>query len=560
MKIYKGGAFSMDYSNEMQGHKMTEKTIKKFIRPIKRKVHIEAVLKMMINGFLIVSIISLILSTVAYFIPVIYLWRWLSLLGFGYSIYVIVTIIIMYPSNQKAIKATDHLGFHERIITAWELRKECSKEARLQREDMLNTLKNERLGKLYKIKCNYKKLLTGLFIGMIAIGLVFIPSDAKYEASKKELFKKQVEEQALSLEEEKERLYEELKIEEEEKQIIDEKLKDLLEQLKQSQTEEEALKNLVIAKNEIKKLDPLNLDNDLNQLGNSLGETPQLEALASALENKNMEQIDKALEEILEAIENNTLDEATLEALEEAMEQMSSEALSELLDELIEAAKNGDLEAAKASSDKLSSMLSSKQPSTSSEMSAFSNAMQSAICSSCQQLSTESISQLALGQSASGENGEGSGLPITGSSQGDGNNGKGQGDGSGGNGGNQAIAGNGAGEGSTNEDGGYSEENGTVSHNNNNGLTENKEGEYEALYQPEHLGGSSNPTFVQGDKGDTGTSSWQNVDGMPIENGGLVPYTEISANYKEQATQTIQTMDIPPVMKQIIMNYFSNID
>lgn len=556
---------------------MNEKKIKQWIKPVRKKLHMERAINLSFKVLLVGSLLMLLLSIGAHFFPIPFVEKYLILVAYFCLTISLFASIFMYPSIKLTLQKTDLLGFKERFVTAWELREDTTAEAQLQREELESYIKDKRLSKLFLLRPQYRFLISSLVIAVIAISLLFVPSAPKSEAAKVEELQKQLEEEIKDLEAEKEKLYEKNDLPKDKKEELDKKLEALMKQLEKSKTEEEALKNLAIAKNEMKKLDPKELSKDLKKLGESL-QTEGLKDLAKALKNEDM----KKIKELLDEIEKN-IDPEDLEALKENAKQLSNEELKELLEKLAEALENQDSEGIKEMADAISSMLESAQANSqnASALSKFAQGMQAAINKAGQQMSSSSsISELAFGQSGQGGEGGSVSIPVSsdsdGSAQGDGEgqgegedsdgdgdgNGQGNGNGNGngqGNGQGQGQgAGSGAGQGSTNEDGGYTEESGSISHNNGSG--EGKEGTYEALYQPSRLGGTSESSFVKGQKGKGGQSTFESVEGAPIEKGNLVSYTEVSASYKSQASQSMDSMNIPIVMKDLIRDYFTSIE
>lgn len=566
---------------------MNEKNIKKWIKPVRRKLHMERAVNTAFKVFLGCSFVLLGISVMAMFIPIPFLELWMyrsALLGVSLAVFL---MIFMYPSTKKTIYRADKLGLKERLITAWELRNETNAEAKLQRDELRSYIEKVNLKKLYKFRFQYRTLILAVIISVIAVGMTFIPTSSKAEAEEQAELKKKIEEQIDKLEAEKERLYEKYDIPEEQKAEIDQQLEELKKQLAEAKTQEEALKKLAIAKNEMKKLDPNEMKKDLQKLGEGL-QQGNLKKMGDALKNEDLDAVKKELEELLQKMENGELTEEEIEALKEAAQSLDSEELKEALENMAEAMKNGDSQSAAQAAQNLQNAMNQLANSQSAQnMSAFSQSMQSAMNQASQQLSAgTSISQLASGSTSNGQSSGSSqgGTPVSGNSDGDSNSGGGQGEGEGegngegegqgqgqgeGNGQGQGQGqgggkgqgqgnGGGAGEGSTNLDGGYSEESGTISHNNNTG--EGKDGTYEALYQPDRLGGSSESTFVKGNKGEGGQSSFEAVEGMPIDQGDLVSYTEIAGQYKASADQSMDSLQIPAIMKDIVRDYFTSLE
>jgi hypothetical protein len=537
---------------------MSEGFIKKLVGPLRRKLYVERLINKGLDMGVIYSLVLLALAITSHIIKVTYVSKWIGLISGVFLIALIILMFFIYPSLAMTIKVADSLGCSERIMTAWEFRKSEEIAPSLQRRDMETFTKGRPFHKLYKKQINYKRLLTGVLIASVAICLFFVKSPRKLEAREQEALDALIEEQIENLETAKEEHYEDNDISEEKQEEIDKILEQLMEQIKASETEEELIKNMDIAKNEMKKLDEGNLKEDLKKLASSL-EDENLEALTEAIEEMDMAAIEEQLEELMEALEKGELDESLVEALEAAASEMSNEALSEALEQLAANVANGDVTQTQANIDNIKDIIQASLNSTDGNMSQFSQDMQGSIKEGLGQMaSATSLGELTQGNmSANGPGGSATQGQVSEGAAGQGGSSQGgsSSQGSGGEGGNGE--GNAAGEGSTNEDEGYHEDDGS---GGNKGGGDYKEGEYEAIYQPNALGGSSDPSYVQGAASGDGNSIWQNVDGVPIETGELIDYQDIYLQYQDEALQHIDSLDIPIIMQDIVMDYFSSIE
>lgn len=436
---------------------MLAKKIKAYIRPIRRKLFVERVIK--VFSWLLVTglAVSLAVTIVSRFIAIPYLIRWISYIGLGTLSITLFWSFWLYPSLAVGVKLTDHLGMKERLMTALEFEGVDEESTRIQREDTLRRIENVESRPTYSMSFHRRPWMISGILLLCVFGVAMIQTEKSDQARSIEALQEKIAQETPWIEEklEDDLLDEPLAKE----KTIDDMLEALKENIEKATTEEEALKELAMAKNALKDIE----------------------------------------EELMEAIEALSMDE-----------------MSELSE------------------------------------------IQAAINSSGQNLATKpSISQMAFAGepgtgTEAGENGDGmagAGMnPAEGESQGEGpgqGQGEGQGTGS-------------SPTGSTNEAEELQE--GASPQGGHHDGADPKEGLYESLYPPERLGGETDPSFIQGDNQKEGERTYSEVQGMPSEAGEFVSYSEILSQYSNDASIRIDQVQVPPIMRNLVKDYFSSLN
>ena len=84
--------------------------------------------------------------------------------------------------------------------------------------------------------------------------------------------------------------------------------------------------------------------------------------------------------------------------------------------------------------------------------------------------------------------------------------------------------------------------------------------EYEKIYDPKRLGDGGESSQVSGNTGNEGDSEQVNAGQGLGSFDGFVPYNEVFGEYKGQAMQNLDRMDIPQNMRELIKEYFSSLE
>jgi hypothetical protein len=89
-----------------------------------------------------------------------------------------------------------------------------------------------------------------------------------------------------------------------------------------------------------------------------------------------------------------------------------------------------------------------------------------------------------------------------------------------------------------------------------------REGEYEPVYSPQHLGGDEGPVTALPQQGQPGEVPIGEIPGQPPQQpgGASVPYDQVYAEYRAAAADALQSSYIPLGMKEYVRQYFSALE
>ena len=545
------------------------KDIFRMLKPLRNRMYFNRGLFCLFACLSAAGAITTLLSYVSLWIPVPYLARNILYIYFSFAVASIFVSFLAAPGTKTLIETADSLGLKERLITAWQLQNDNSEIARLQRQDAFNAVTNTDFKSIYPIRFP-TKLAAALAVSLILTSVSFIiPSHARGAAGKIEELQDVVNEQIKNLEKINEELKNNKELTEAElKKILDE-TKRLAEELKKANTAEEALKSLSRAENELKKLD---IKDQLNKIGDALSMNDMTSALGEAIYNDSMTDMKQALEQLMQKLEQEEIsNEELAEMLKQVAEQTENDEVSQefmqLAEQLLSDSKESQTGALNDLGELLVNMMQSQESSGIGQaLGQLSQAMQQAKSSISRvsgrlsansQNSANSPGQSAVSgegqQSEQGSNNGSSNAHQGGQGSGTGEGtGKGQGAGESPDGG-----GGGAGEGTTNEDAGYT---GREKPGGARNAGEGYEEKYEMLYDPDHLGGYTDPSYVSGHKQEGGTSNFTEADNIPVQKGAILPYREVLARYSKEAASYMEETDIPAAMKEIVREYFKALE
>jgi len=514
--------------------------------------------------------VTTLLAYVTLLIPVPYLTRNILYIYFSFAVASIFISILAAPGTKAIIETADALGLKERLITAWQLQNDNSEIARLQRKDTLNAVSNTDFKSIYPIRFPIN-LAVVLAVSLILTFTSFvIPSYARGAAGKIEELQDVVNEQIKKIEEINDELKNNKELTEAElKKILDETSR-LAEELKKAKTNEEALKAVSRAENELKKLD---IKEQLNKIGDALSMNDMTRALGEAINNDSLTDMKQALEHLMHQLEKEKVsNEELAEMLEQVAEQTENNEVSEQLKQLAEQLLSDSKETQNSALNELDELLSNmmKQSQESGRLGQALGQLSQAMQQAKSNISRISGSLPASNRNSANSSGQSAGNVSRQQSE-QGNNkgsinasqggqaaGKGQTSGEGqGSGKNPDGGGGGAGEGSTNKDAGYT---GREKSGGSRKVGEGYEEKYEQLYDPDHLGGDSDPSYVSGQKQDVGNSSFTQADNIPVQKGAILPYREVMGRYSKEAASYMEETDIPAAMKEIVREYFKALE
>jgi len=564
---------------------MDRKDILKALRPLKAKIYLERTVKIILSASVVSGLIALAMALVSMFAVIPFVrYKMLAVILSCLALAFIASLFFV-PDTVKVILTADSLGLNERIITAWYFIDDPSEVAELQRQDTKRILDSTNLASEYKIKTDRKLYIIPVFFIAAAFLLTFIPGRVSGETRIRESLEKQMKQAEKAIEKEIEsQKQKNPEISDEQLRQLKEALEKLKEEFRKAKTEEDALKALAQMGNRLEKLKEQVPLKDLNILENALNSTALTKDMADALKNKDEAALQEAKESLSGELENEENIREISELLQQAaMNMADGSMLAEALQNLASRAAAGDLSGKELVQGILDLIRETEENITGQEdfekavedLAGILGEARKAIASVDQRIASSGTGKQGQAGNngntgnASGGDGKSGGRGKGGSGnqgenqdesgEGSGNeNQDGNGSGNGGGTGNstQGRSSGGAGEGSTNTDSGYYE-------GRQSGGTrtpgEKKEEEYRMIYVPERLGGSGNESTLPGHRLDSGSSTYTESAG-PVQKGEMVPYREVLSIYREEAVRTMDRMDIPPGMKELVKSYFSSLE
>lgn len=532
---------------------MDIKDIYKSIRPLKNRIHLNNAILCVVSGLIAAGILSLILGCLSLFLPVPYVLRIIIVIYISVILLTVVISLFLRPGNLKTIKVADSLGLKERLVTAYELKDDPAPLSKIQRYDALKAVSKVSFKSLYSIKVpKYHGLASIALVLLVAVTFI-IPSGSKEKAQKIENLLSEVKKQAENIDKERKELSKKANVSEKTLQDMNKRIDELLKELKKADNEAKAIKALSKARHELEDLRNKGLSSDLKKLGEKLSENEAARSFGEALKNGDMAEMKKRLEQLNNKLQK--LDAAGKKDLAQMFKKAAGEVsknkeLAQNLYSLSQAVASGNLSSIGSDMMSLQNTLSELAESD------------SELADAMQQYENEVLKQMAdsldnAKNQISNQSGNSSKV-AQGSGQGkNGQNGNGQGKGSGSGDGKSRKGGGGAGNQSSNGDLGYS---GDESGSGSRAPGQKQVKDYESVYVPSRLGGDAASSQVKGQKNKSGESQWAETDKVPIEKGSTVPYDQVLGNYKNDAMNSIQDSPVPPVMKDIVRDYFSSLE
>lgn len=569
---------------------MDFKEIIRKLKTLKRRMHFNTGLRCLFTCLAAGGALSAITAFISLWFPVPWLMRiilyiWLAAFITGTAI-----SLFLSPGLKRLIKTADALGLKERVVTAWYLRQEATPIALLQRDDAFKAVSAADFRKTYPIRFPVRTAAVFAVAALSAMVFAVIPGPTKVQAALIETLAEKVDEHLDRLEALKADIEKNGGLTEKELEKLREEVSRLAEELKKSETEEDALKALSRTEN---RLEALDLQKQLNKLGEALKQNSMTGELGQAMQANDLADLKQALEKLAQQAERNELPADELaELLKEAAEQAGKGEAPEQMENAAQKLASAGTDAA-SQADAVQNlenalaglMANSGENGMSQALARLSQALQQAK-SGISQVdgrlaaggqsggnggqggSASGLSALNGNSSgAAGQNGSaGAGASGSGSSGGSGTGGsQGAGSGSGspgtgsggtGGGGTGGGGGGGAGSGTTNEDSGASGSGGGSGRDPGEGY----EAEYERLYDPSRLGGDNETTQVAGQAQEGGQSRFSDAEGVPVLKGGLRPYKEVLGTYGSKAAASMEKIEIPAAMKEIVREYFKSLE
>lgn len=518
------------------------------LKPIKRQLLLQLIWKEFQFLFMGAGAATFLLVIAASFIVIPFLHYYFACLVVGLFFVFLLRIWRGKPDLYKAAQLYNTYVHDDRVVTAFTFLEKDGELEKLQLADAVKHMKkaHSQVLKRKKYFIQYKWLGVGLIFILASILLVFTVSEEKLELAK------QRETEIKLVKEAKKELKEKAK--EEKEPEVKKLLEEALEVLEDAKDPDKALQELEKqAKNfELQLLKAKEKQQNLESWKNELRENG-LNELANLLDEKDLEKLEKELSKLNQNRDELTTEQQkTLNNFSQKEGELSEEEIAQLVKQIEEALESPELiEQLAAAQGKLQDTgLNLQNDMTASGMPPSQLAFAPSNPSGGQSGQGGSVNN-GNGQSPS-QNGESS----QGNNSGNGNgNGSGSGSGSGsdsgpGNGSGSGSGGNGSGAGS----GGSGS--GSGSSGSGAGLGQ---GSRELVTVPERISGTGNVETDGGKLGEGSSSSETDGTG-PTLKGELRPYNEVYQHYESTYRQSIDRYGLPADLKEIVENYFSNID
>lgn len=478
-----------------------QKLLQQYIRRAQRSLNIEKMLPILQYGFLMALVCSSAILVVSRLFVFPYYRRIALILGLSTILLTLVVMLWKRVRRKEALTELDTYYPHNELVTALSFKEATNPLvlSLLQKAEEASVSAFQRFKRrkkqLWKVKALSGILVMVLFIGVLSI----FPSATQQEAVTVEKEDKIIND----LEKEVANLEEKAKTKEVKKQ-----LQELTAKLKDTETSEEAVREVVKKQKEL-KLQEQQLKEREKQVGVddsvSLGE----------LTAEELKQL-KELTELQSELANDA--NATQSALSKLGKPISL-----------------DLQNAIASEINSQSQNDASQNDSSANGQANAN-------------SSNNNSQKNNGQSQGNNGSTGqNGTTGNGNSSGQGN-GQGNGSGSGNGNGNGSGTGSGSGSGGKGNGGGGS--------GSGAGLGQ---GSRDLLSVPERIGGSSETTVDSGPLGE-GEMAGEQKGLVPVTKGAIRPYEEVVGEYKDSYLESSERMQLPKDLQDIVQSYFTTIE
>lgn len=515
------------------------------LKPIKQQLLLQLIWKELQFLFMGAGAASFLLVIAASFIVIPFLHYYFA----GFAVVLLLVFLLRIwrgkPDLFKAALLYNTYVPDDRVITAFTFLEKDGDLKKLQLSDAIEHMKKVHSQVLHRKKyfIQYKWLGAGLIFILASILLVFTVSEEKLELAKqREMEIKLVKEAEKELKD---------KAKEEEDSEVKKLLEEALEEIKKEP--EKALQELERqAKNlELKLLKEKEKQQNLENWRKELNESG-LNELANLLDEKKLQEFEKELAELNQNRNELTPEQQkALNSFSQKEGKLSEEQIAQLVKQVEEALDSPELieQLAAAHGELQDTGLNLQSDMTASGMPPSQLAFTP---------SNQSGGQSGQGGSENNGNGQSpsqNGESPQGNDSGNGNgSGSGSGDGSGSGTGSGSGSGNGSGTGS----GGNGSGSGSGSGSSGGGAGLGQ-GSRELVTVPERISGDGNVETDGGKLGE-GNSAYETDGTGPILKGELRPYNEVYQHYESTYRQSIDRYGLPADLKEIVENYFSNID
>lgn len=349
-----------------------DKAILDFLNKASKRIKADFLLNLSIVGLKLLLCLSFSLLLISLFITFPYVQEIIVLIIILGLVGINIFGFIKSPKKSKVALIVDSKGLNERLITSLELIGCEDSISIAQKKDTVKVISNFNIKDNFKIVVDKRQILISLGLVIMCILTSFIPSNAKKKAEEIMNFDRLQKEFILKLEEEKQDIQEAVGLTEEEKndieKIIDDAIKEINESENKSEineTLERLEKKLDNSKDEIinekgksdiekskkdifkefNKEKQESAKKDLNSISNQLIKSEESESLGEAILSGDKNKISEEIENIQKNLENMSSDQLSRlsEVLNNASKDITSTALSQALSEASSSVLNKEI-------------------------------------------------------------------------------------------------------------------------------------------------------------------------------------------------------------------------
>ncbi len=539
---------------------------KQAFAPVQRRILLRHMFQYLSFGILSALAGILILYGVSFLFPFETLLYACLIIGLLTIVFVLVIGWLKRPSAYEAARMVDKFGLKEKVLTACELDDRDDTMAQLQRKDAIDSLSAFDKRQI-SLRVPKPHIFALILMTMALVLVNLIPNPMNRLIQERQLLREEIEEQLHELKKTEEELAEQGGLTQEQKQELAKLVEELAEQLKQTEDYKEALKEISRTEEELAALTDKIREESIGQLAGQLGSLEEASALAKALSDRNLADLEAELEKLKEQLEQGVDKEELADKLKETLEKAAQTmADGEIKEKLAAAASSLQDGQTSTAAEQLGEAM--KQAiNASNAMGDARYALQQMRSSIAQAAGESQYAQNSGGRSDQNSNERNQGnnnqdSEGQGSEEGQGQgSGQGQGTGQGqaaGQGqGNSGQSGSGVGTGTTNNS---SDQSGSGTTDNQNGNSqmgdENAQTVYERIYAPERLGDGGEITHVPGQQTGEGEVTIED-DGRGIGDfTGYIPYRDVYQEYRNEAMNSMERRVLPPNIQELVRQYF----
>ena len=502
------------------------------LRLWRRRLSIQQTLRWTLRGITTGLLLACIVLLVARITPWSNASMWALSLALANGVIALGMALWRQPSLSHAARLTDRrLSLHDRLSTAWELRDQSSSLAKLQRRDALKQLQKHTPAKTFSLRPQRFATLFFILVAIFFVLLLVLPNPMNTVVKQQAAFQARIAKQIASIEKVRQDLTQQSALSPTEQQKIDQILRGLENKLSQAKTGTQAQQALAQAQNQLNQQRNPQASNNAqaNAAASSAlqsSNNANLKALGNALANNDSKQISRALQNVGGQL--NKMSSQQRAQLSQQLEKAANQAgqnqsLSSALHQAAKAVADGNQSEVNDAA---------KAVQVASAHNAITQAKENSINGTAQ-----SLQQVAnnLAASTDGSNNQNQEQPQQ--SQNQNQSQQGQSQQSQGQQGQQAQ---GQGQGQQGQGQGTG---GSKGHNGSG----NKQGKNEQVVIPGQISSGSS------------TQSADNNTGI-VQSGSSVPFSQVIQHYNQMAHDEIDNSNIPSDQKDLVHNYFNQLE